>query len=323
MIKWYSYTPIDTMFFKGSESMEMGQDHTSTLIFPPFPETITGAVRTVYLKQKNISFDDYNKGNISKNVVEEIGEAGKEANFKVIGPFFKVDNKVYIPAPYSWFYEEENGVKCFEEDNGYESEIEIIKGKYLKSPLIKTKNSNVLWVDAKHIDNIKTLGGKWVRLEKDMFKKDRLIFNDVRTFYVKEPRTGIGIDYKNSRIVIEGHIYSFTHIRLRENVKLIFGINKDISISDNGVMSLGGEKRFGFYQLEKDIEIFAGNSGLFCTLSAQKRNENLNKSIIATGKISYVGGWDFHKRFHKPMVGLYLAGSVFKEKIDDINCIEI
>ena len=42
--------------------------------------------------------------------------------------------------------------------------------------------------------------------------------------------------------------------------------------------------------------------------------------LIGTGKMSYMGGWDKKKGFHKDMIPYYPPGSVFSKKIN-INCI--
>ena len=48
MYNWYSFEPSDTVFFRGSEPMEKGHDHTANSIFPPPIHTIAGAIRTYF-----------------------------------------------------------------------------------------------------------------------------------------------------------------------------------------------------------------------------------------------------------------------------------
>ena len=332
MIKWFSYSPVDTLFFKGSEPMEKGENHTSTLIFPPSTETISGAIRTTYLKQKNINIKNYNKGEVDEKVYEDVGLPGENAPFKIIGPLFLIEENVYIPAPYSWYYKRKSNTNQNNSDG--DKEIEIIKGDYLNSPILKLKSKGIIWV--KQNGEVESLGGKWVKVEEDMFSKSKLFFRDYNSFYIEEPRVGIGIDYvgnnkkingkytyRNGRVVIEGHIYSSTHVRLKKNVKIVFGIDKEIDLNEKGVMMLGGERRFGFYKIEKNFKIPEGKSGFFMILSAAKATEELNRVLICTGRIKYIGGWNMHIGFHKPMIGFYPAGTVFKERISSVFNIEI
>jgi len=51
-------------------------------------------------------------------------------------------------------------------------------------------------------------------------------------------------------------------------------------------------------------------------------DEQANQHCIASGRPHYYGGWDLHRRFHKPMKGYFPAGSVFQKQIND-NCIEL
>ena len=75
MNNWYSFTPADTLFCKGAEPMNLGENHTATQLFPPPAQTIAGAVRTAILVQNEISFKDYAEGNVPPNIADANGEA--------------------------------------------------------------------------------------------------------------------------------------------------------------------------------------------------------------------------------------------------------
>ncbi len=99
-------------------------------------------------------------------------------------------------------------------------------------------------------------------------------------------------------------------------------MDKDLPISDNGVLNLGAEQRFGLYTKIPGINFNVGSSGFFMSVSQTAGTEQANESVVATGKIQYQGGWDIKKGFHKPMTGFFPPGSVFSKKLDD-NFIEI
>jgi len=109
---WYTFNPVDTLFFKGAEPMNLGENHTASANFPPPVQTITGALRTAVLMQNGISIEDYYKNNIDGDILTLIGPADKEAAFCVVGPLFQENNITFVPAPYSWFIEKEDKDKC-------------------------------------------------------------------------------------------------------------------------------------------------------------------------------------------------------------------
>ena len=307
MFSWYSFKPVDTLFFRGAEPMNMGEDHTVSFLFPPPANTISGAVRTAYLVQKGVSFNDYAGKNIPEAITDEIGFAGENPPFEIIGPLFMFKNELYIPTPYNWY-----GQKYKNKEEYYKTRV--YKSFIPETNLIKTKNK-LFWVMGGN-DDIENLGGKWINfkslysntVEKEIYKPEY--------FYTYETRTGIAIN--NSRSVRKGHLYTFKHARLKEDVYLVFGINKNISIDEKGTLKLGAEQRFGKYEkIELDNLNFNGGGKYYLSLSIQECNKESNENIIATGKIKYIGGWDLNKQFHKPMVGYFSSGSVFNKRISE------
>jgi CRISPR-associated protein Cmr3 len=90
----------------------------------------------------------------------------------------------------------------------------------------------------------------------------------------------------------------------------------------SGLLSLGGEKRFGRLDQMPGVDLPKGRENLFLALSPVPASEENYHTLFAGGKIFYRGGWDLAKRFHKPMRGYYPAGSVFKQNINN-NCIAL
>lgn len=292
MVNWYSFDPIDTIFFRGSEPMVMGESHDANFNFPPPSKTIAGAIRTYFYKSDKENYKD-------------IIRVGKEnGGFNLIGPLFMENSKVYIPVPYTWYVESNK--------NG---RYDVIKADLVDSKLIKSSSGKLLW--AKGGGTVSPLGGKWVQID-DLNKTKNVELKDTDDFYSSEPRTGIALNKNKS--VRKSHIYSFNHCRLNEGVSLIFGIDVD-ELGESGVLTLGAEQRFGRYKKE-DIKIaFSDEGDKYLALSQTEGNEITNSAVIATGKIQYLGGWDLHLGFHKPMRGYFPAGTVFDKKFD--NCIAI
>ena len=76
MNNWYQFTPVDTLYFKGAEPMNLGENHTASHVFPPPAHTLSGALRTAVLVQNKISFDNYGNGRAPAEIYEAIGRQG-------------------------------------------------------------------------------------------------------------------------------------------------------------------------------------------------------------------------------------------------------
>jgi len=344
-MRWYIIEPIDTLFFKTAEPMEIGESHDAKFIFPPTSQTIIGAFRTLALVQNNISYNDYYNRNIKPEILEKIGTYDNSSPFEIIGPFFKSENRYFIPAPYCWYKYEEK-VKKEEEtkkDNDKRYFKIIFPNLINKNDFnfIKMQSEKLLWINK---SNAESIGGKYFilvddfinineksmknnkdkeLLDKENFKVEAKFKND---FYEVEKRTGIALE-TNSRRARESHIYFFPHIRLKKNVQIVVGINCDLPIDPKGIIEIGAEKRKAYYEEINDFlnlwkKLNEIKSEHYMALSNIEGGENANDFLISTGKIQYTGGWDLKKNFHKPLKGYYTQGSIFSKKIDS-SCIPI
>lgn len=319
MTDWYTFAPQDTLYFRGAEPSNMGESHTASMIFPPPAHTIAGALRTAVLVQNKISLNDYNDGNNLSDrtsIIDAIGTSGEDSPFGILGPLFLRGEKVWVPCPFIWFSEV---------TSTDDSQIRLRKistsAPLNNGSLVKTENGKRLfWVKG---EDLETLGGDWVSIEDLCATGGKKNVLGNKHFFTSETHTGIALDGKTTRrMVREGHLYSFVHARLCEGVKLIFGVTRKLPLKESGVLKLGAEQRFGEYKKVDAPAMSQGASGLFMTLSIQAGTEEANRHCIATGRIRYLGGWDLHRGFHKPMRGFYPAGSVFEKKISE-NCIEL
>jgi CRISPR-associated protein Cmr3 len=136
---------------------------------------------------------------------------------------------------------------------------------------------------------------------------------ETRLFETEE-RLGIGMD--PSRRVNEGQLYLARHIRLHKDASIVWAIDRDIGLAPEGVLSLGGEQRFGRYcRMDPEVE-FPATGDRYLALSPVEVNESTHKDLIASGKIVYRGGWNLARQFHKAMKWYYPAGSVFSAPVD-------
>ncbi len=322
-VNWYLYRSVDTLYFRDALPMMQGENHTAGLIFPPMPQTVVGALRT-FLFQQN-GFDD-------AKLNETIGAKGEKAKFELIGPFFEKNGDYFVPLPYLCFEKKENGKKDEKCENKVESNWKKIRvaesldnfGEDIKRQIFSPHRDKLFWV--KNAENLKSVGGKyWINF-KDWSKIKfgttvELEVYQTTDFYTMESRTGIARSV--NRTVREGHLYTFTHVRLNEGVRICFGINKDIGLPDVFPLKLGAEQRFGraeSVQIKENILIsLQDKEGYKMLLGASVYDENM--SIVATGKLKSIGGWDMYKKFHKSMRRFLPAGSIVSNKT--FNTIDI
>lgn len=313
-MKWYEFKPSDTLFFRGAEPMVGGMDYETTLIFPPSVSVISGAIRTSVLAQKSISISEYRKGH---PISGQIGEYGKDAPFDVTGPFIKYRSDYFVPAPYSWFTDDSKNSK----------KIRIIRPVPFEPDVknrlgLKTSPKLISWV--KHDNEVKSIGGNWISLnglisKNKKFENGKSVFmsgNADTSLFTVEKRTGISFD--RHRKVEESKLYNARHIRLKSDVSLLWGVNRDCGLLSSGILVLGGEQRFGRYKELDQAPVFPDSGNEYLALSPVAVNEETKSKLIAAGQISYRGGWNLAKQCHKDMTGFYPAGSVFNENIN--NC---
>jgi CRISPR-associated protein Cmr3 len=328
-MKWFTFAPVDTLYLRGAEPMEMGADHSASSIFPPPVYTIQGAIRTAYLKYNNMNYEDYKEGGCDQKIYNTIGKHNGNCPFNVIGPLFIEEKDMFVPAPYTWFSEPFDSVKY----TGHNPpKAKLLIAKKVNSPLLCTKVTDIYWAKSDNSE-VKSLGGNWININDICEKEGNEIYvypNDY--FYLKEPHTGIALT--KNRCAREHHLYTFVHSRLRQGAKILFGIDKDNVLSDIDILKIGAEQRFGKLQeyknelLDKLFSNQSSSNGQFLALSTVdgkqcSNNDGMqcsNNSVIATGKIQYFGGWDMAKSFHKNLKGYYPAGTVFSKKINE-NCI--
>jgi len=309
-MEWYTFEPADTLFFKGAGPMNLGENHTATLNFPPPAHTITGALRSTLLARHGISIKQYYGGDVDADLMAVIGPADGKAGFEVIGPLFQVGETIYVPAPFSWFTDKEEVRNPI---------CPVYRGYALESHIFITSGNGIIWARGK-TGELQSLGGRWISVGELRSQSEAMSIKETDDFYQVEAQIGIALE--PNRSVRPGHLYSFQHARVKLGVKMVFGVDRPIPLSRKGVLRLGAEKRFGVYEKATGIHHESGKSGYYMSLSVIEGNESANEAAVCTGKIQYLGGWDMKRGFHKPMKGYFPAGTVFNKKINQ-NFLEL
>jgi len=325
---YYKITPLDTLFFRGAEPMEAGR-LSVTPLFPPPLSVFYGAIRTTVLKQRNISFTQYNENRAPKEIAELIGECGAEtAPFNITSVLLEYNNTLYAPAPFSWFIDSDK-----KPEKGADYLNHAVKKacncsqKALERLKINASSSPLPLVPA--VNEALSLGGTWIRYEV-LYKKGKITLgkNDIllpNELYAIEQRTGISLldeNNRSTRKVKDGALFSAGHIRLKEGVFLIIGTDRECGLAESGMINLGGERRLcGYTRISLSLPR-TDSSDFFMALAPVKATEENMDKCFCAGKPVVTAGWDLHKGFHKTSQSWFPAGSVFIENINN-QCVPL
>jgi CRISPR-associated protein Cmr3 len=313
---WYKLLPADTLFFRGSESLEMGSDHFAQSLFPPPVSVVYGAIRTCVLSKREIPFKVYSEHKAPEEIYRIIGrpeQSIEELTFTIYGPFFLHQNEVFVPSPLLWY-----GSQIIE-NSGIKKKVKFSLYKLLPGEYSIKASKPILWPlnsDNEKDYQITSLSGTWINWNHIVAPpKNKII--EVFTkdfFFTEESRTGIALNL--NRRVRTGHLYSLTHIRLKQGIALCIGLDQDPGLREEGTLFLGGEKRFVYYQkFNPDVKDLPTQADLFMALSPVPATQDANASVVITDKLQYRGGWDLARGFHKALEAYFPAGSVFNKKV--------
>ena len=306
MNTFYEITPLDTLFFRGSIPMEAGMQNVDSL-FPPPVSVLKGALWTVYCSKTGTAF---NAGLIAGKIPLEIN-----------GFFIKKDEKLYAPAPSTWYYDSDEKVKKGKDCDRKNLCIAESKKETFERLGIKSSAGDVVFVNAE-ID-AQPLSGAWILIDflqkpAEKFSEDTILFTS--DIYSSESRTGVGLT--QDKIAEDGKLYSSTHIRLHDGISFVITVDSNIDLG-GGKMLLGGERRIVTYKTIKAITLkdTQTSSQYLSLIPIEATNENLN-ALIASAKLTVTSGWDMAKGFHKPTVSWIPAGAVFNSKVNN-SCIPL
>ncbi len=207
--------PFDVLFFRDNKAFDFGEWYSEG-IFPPYPSTFQGLIRTNILMQ-NKMID--NQGKLKNhNEAEKLVGNDLQFPFEIEGPFVSYDNQLYFPTP--------------------KDIIQVNKTKAKQSQLSSVTMQSDVGLDLFYSDH--SVKEKFLHFSQSLLCMD--LFNEYRRNgeikdisregpYEFEQRVGIKLDLdcippqkKNE----EGHYYMTHFIRMHHNGSLFF------SISGNG-----------------------------------------------------------------------------------------
>lgn len=261
--------PIDVLFFRDSKPFTRGSEHFSKSIFPPYPQTLYGALRTKVLEVLGCDFEKFRNGElefknqdlVNKNggvnkIAQEVGSVSQVGSFSLKGPLLlknheviylklpadvkKVENTIKIMTPFNWG------------DYGVEADFELSCYPHIitHQPVEDLEG----YIFLRNFIDFYLLNQCSIQ-ENQIKKTDEI--------YGYEMRTGVAIK-SETHTTEEGKLYTMGYVRLKDGWSFYAVVENLSSLPQKGIIKLGGGNRvceyeklvdnndpFGFYFQEK------------------------------------------------------------------------
>lgn len=268
---WLVIEPVDTLFFRGAESMEAGENHEVDTMFPSMPATIIGAIRTAILRQQGINPAVF--CTTPESIQQKIPILGspQEPGFAMIGPLFMAgkDDILLLPAPAHW-YAELPEAAIIDQEKTYQ--VQAASPKTESSLGLIGSANQPFWVHRPEGSDMKPLAGYWatsqafvamrqgksqISFPKSLgqLQTNQAALLPMASLFDREERVSLAMT--PHRTAKEGHLYSAIHIRLREGVRLVAGISSSyiMPLENEGILQLGGEQRVCRYHVIPKLDL--------------------------------------------------------------------
>lgn len=346
---WLFLEPTDVWTFRDARSTHVGGGHLAASLFPPTPQTVQGALRSLLLGRSGVAWRAFREQ--STPAAQALGtQIGYPAHadvpaslgqFTMAGPFVAYAEPSgstitrYMPLPLDVRRTKSTPPQYFTLQPTQRRPFAANWPQPDLSPLWPTVEQDFeepepLWLTASGLQ--KYLAGQlanWTPAT-DLLTADAL--------FGSEPRLGIALDYTYRR-PIEQMLYQVGFVRPETGVGLLVEVGATLEFPEAGVLRLGGENRAAYYRRVPDVQVQLGVSAPAPTCyfkvilltpayfddGWRPRDGNAGWSRLlgtpvqlvaaALGRPHYIGGWDLAQRggygWHKPLYAYVPPGSVY------------
>lgn len=341
---FYKITPFDTLFFRDGRPFTIGAETWANSIFPPYPSTVYGAIRTWIIFEKG-TLRDFKEGKFKEEIglpppPEKEGNSNElkeecKGTLKLYGPIICLKNILRFPLPKDLLKKKSS------KDENYLFPLSSIKkpdifiSDYKLANILINKNDFELEEAEGFLDMpsiIDYLEGKNENLK--LIPKSEI--------FIIEPKIGI----KRNKITLSSekdHLYRAPMIRLQKETSLFVQVEGLKKYPEKGIIQLGGEgktakiekctedllkelREVNFEFKNKIFKLYLLTPAIFQKgwlpyfideANFQGNKEGIELELIgcSLGKYVSIGGWDLINKEPKPMYKAVPAGSVYYFKI--------
>lgn len=346
-----SLKPTDTFFFRDGKPFSRGEQTEASGIFPPFPSTVYGALRTAYISEKG--WDKFINGDLKT----DIGTKTSHGRFRMKGVFLERKGKVeiiYFPLPMDMLVKKnaprrKRKARLLTLDN--------------QPPSSNAKTDKILLshrTDAEY-PSYSFLDGGSLRAYLLASSKNSDFSPIFREDYLEtEPKTGIQRELHQASKEEKENLYRFDMMRFNSKKKyqLIADV-EDIDLPDNGIIKIGGENRpFSYEKTMVNIFEYSDDEKksiiesikkkkmfkLYCAtptiwrkkcgdeawkpkwmngIPCEKTGIQCRLITAIVGRHETIGGWDMAKPGPKTMCRAVPAGSVYYLELESGNAEDV
>lgn len=340
---WYFIEAEDVLFFRDTRLFGQGEEHFANSVFPPFPTTIAGAIRSRiiadYIGWDQNSFNDGNDPNLY-NKIGKPGDLGP--GFQIINILLarKINNQFEccIPMPLDVYVNDPD-------DDPDDDPITFQAFRPYETPDFSANwpqdGLNPLWPPGGQRKEA-VEGNFWLNPTNYFFYQSGSPFTAIpqSEFIQRDPRVGIAKD-TTTGAAKSSMLYSINFIQTQSNVGLLIEIADSIGLPDQGMLAFGGEGRSAKF-LKVAVERLSlpqkcetkGKTRIKAVLLTPAffkegwkpiggdwtrvglpKNSNLRAASL--GRPLLANGWDIARGQAKPLHHCVPAGSVYYFEFDE------
>jgi CRISPR-associated protein Cmr3 len=227
--------PLDTVFFRDGKPFSFGEETWADVIFPPFPSTFYGAIRTMWFSE---NIQEFSEANIPEDKTQKL-------ELKFVNIFM---DYLYFPQPLDL-------VKEKELDEQKTQEVFALNLFEFKDLFFT--NLSLSSYPSSYIDDIENYEGfidifsliDYLKNEEETF-----FVNSKKTFLKYEPKIGIGRNFF-SRTIEEGKLYRVNMVRFKKGVCFIAELEDNgLNLPDKHLLKLGAEGKAALFKKETEID---------------------------------------------------------------------
>lgn len=335
MKQQWTFSALDTLFFKESRPMESVGGSQLGSVFPPPARTLIGAVRTSIGEALGVDWAKYAKGEDPQNASAIIGRPDSLGPLRFGGPYLLSGGERLFPAPLVYLQGDSGQTRLRPDTQATRCDLGAVRLPVKTDPALQ---------------GVKPLEGALVTAAglQDFLSGSALPKAAVRrtaSLYAQEERLGIARD-NSRRVTGDGLLYQTRHIRPLPQADLAIGLTVDgldsPQVPATGMARLGAEGRLVGWQRQPapplpavacppqaeglllmllTPALFAGGWLPDGFVPASHQGADVWEGELAgirlrllcsvTGKPVREGGWDMVKKAPRALASLVPAGSCY------------